>query len=69
MEISVADPLDGAAISVDRLIKTYRLGDESIDVLRGLSIDVRRGETVAIMGPSGSGKTTLLNAMEHRRGP
>jgi putative ABC transport system ATP-binding protein len=63
MEISIADPSDGAAISVDRLIKTYRLGDESIDVLRGLSIKVQRGETVAIMGPSGSGKTTLLNCI------
>ena len=54
---------DSPAISVDRLVKTYRLGDESIDVLCGLSIEVGRGETVAIMGPSGSGKTTLLNCL------
>lgn len=45
----------GPAICVDQLIKTYRLGDESIDVLCGLSIEVGRGETVAIMGPRGSG--------------
>lgn len=45
------------------LHKTYRRGSESIEVLRGLDIEVGRGEFLALMGPSGSGKTTLLNLM------
>lgn len=58
-----AEAPESVAIAVEKLVKTYRLGDESIEVLRGLSMEVARGETVAIMGPSGSGKTTLLNCI------
>src|ERR1700720_4199563 len=41
--------------------KFFRRGEEQIDVLNNLSLDVAKGEFLGIMGPSGSGKTTLLN--------
>src|SRR5271155_1994766 len=50
-----------AIVSLRNVEKRYFRGKQSVDVLQGLSLDIPKGEFVALMGPSGSGKTTLLN--------
>src|SRR5688500_8028647 len=73
-EDSVADPGGGvaaaappASIARDIVVRTlgvkkvYRMSDQGTHALRGVDLDIYRGEYMAIMGPSGSGKSTLFN--------
>src|SRR5919112_2099734 len=52
---------DNIVIRTYDLWKTYIMGDQEINAVSGVDIEIRRGEYVAIMGPSGSGKSTLMN--------
>jgi len=57
------DSTTGAVIRVDDAHKYYELGETRVHALRGVSIEIQRGEFVAIMGASGSGKSTFMNVL------
>ncbi len=48
-------------LEIKKLNKSYKIGDSTLHVLKGINLSVKEGEMIAIMGPSGSGKSTLLN--------
>ena len=54
---------NGVAVRLDEVRKTYRSGEVEVHAVRGVSIEIARGEFVALMGSSGSGKSTLMNIL------
>jgi lipoprotein-releasing system ATP-binding protein len=56
-------PAAAPFVHIEGLTKTYLMGDKRLEVLRGLDLDIERGELVALTGPSGAGKSTFLHLL------
>jgi putative ABC transport system ATP-binding protein len=56
-------PAGPVVIAIEGVTKFYEMGEETVQALRGVSIQIRRNEYLAVMGPSGSGKSTLMNML------
>jgi putative ABC transport system ATP-binding protein len=63
MELNQTASAGKPVIRLENVHKTYDLGEIQVQALRGISLEVRQGEFVAVMGPSGSGKSTVMNIL------
>ncbi len=63
MELNQTVASGKPVIRLENVHKTYDLGEIQVQALRGISLEVRQGEFVAVMGPSGSGKSTVMNIL------
>jgi putative ABC transport system ATP-binding protein len=60
---AVDAPVQGAVVSARDVTRRYGEGETAVDALRGVSLDVPKGQLTAVMGPSGSGKSTLMHIL------
>jgi putative ABC transport system ATP-binding protein len=63
LEARVVRPAGPLVIEIEGVTKLYKMGTETVHALRGVDVQIRRNEYLAIMGPSGSGKSTLMNML------
>jgi len=61
--VTTTRPAGPVVIDIENITKDYVMGEEIVRALRGVTLQIRRNEYLAVMGPSGSGKSTLMNML------